>query len=348
MAESREDAQAETVEGAPIESEADARDTFIDEVPAAVATASQSPLTASSWGPPQLEGYTVHGPGLDDRPRLSWTARHAGADLYFIDVRFAGEPRQTIGPIPAGDVLPHMAMREARARRAYDEVAARFCASPSIEVGPATLAAAEAPWPPVITMPAAPPRAAPPAPAAEPVRGQLETVAQPATTDTPSERSEVAPPAPSIVATADAPVTTATEKAESAAELRATAAPPPPAEPAATATTDDTASADIPPAAAAPAASALPAVTGARGMLMQSITRASQLLHAPKLSLRVIRSQTTTAARPPPTQDLESGKSAGPPAPSPEPDPAAPAHAATPKSDDLVLRDIDELLARHP
>jgi hypothetical protein len=78
-------------------------------------------------------------------------------------------------------------------------------------------------------------------------------------------------------------------------------------------------------------------------MLRQSIARASQLLHAPKLSLKVVRAQTTTVARPAPTADPEAGKSAGTPAP-----PAGPAAPPHPASDDRVLRDIEEVLTRQP
>lgn len=387
MAESREDAQAEILEVVPIESEADETNTSIDEVPSAGAAASDSPLTASSWGPPELEGYTVHGPGLDDRPRLSWTARHAGADLYFIDVRFAGEPRQSIGPLPASEVVRHIAAREAQARRAYDEIAARFSGRPSVDVPPVVLAAAEAPWPPVI-IPSAPMRTAAPAPA-EPLHPEPVIAAQPAATDLPPEAEQAAPmaavaPEPIEGAAAAESIESATAAmAEPSAELPAgpsapkllrasgvigapqtislslrinPSAPEPqsPAPAAATSSPDSIASsagmaaADAASVAEPPTVSAPPPVTGAKGMLMQSIARASQLLHAPKLSLKVIRTQATTAARPAPAQDVETGKVAEAPAPSPEPEPAAPRQAATPKSDDLVLRDIEELLARQP
>lgn len=360
MAESREDAQADTAADAAPDLHADERagqpadeNERGEEAPADDA-ASIETAPPSSWGPPELEGYTIHGPGWGDRPHLSWTARHAGADLYFIDVSFGSEPHQTIGPLPAREVVPHMAAREAQARRAYDDIAGRFARGLPANARPPAFAAAEVSWPPVFAMPVVPQTDTPPHPADPPDPEPVTQAPPPALPDDPmtalglepsikpdAEQASSAPRDASAPAPPSEPAAPVMLKASGVLgtshtikiTLRAKPAAPGggAAEPAADKTTEAIPTAALSATATSSHDFASPA-GGAKGVLMQSIARASQLFHAPKLTLRTARA----AARVP--EPDESGQNAAPA--------AAPTAGTKSSEEDRVLRDIQDVLAR--
>lgn len=90
-----------------------------------------TPVAALAGSLDDLDGYCVVGPGPADRPRLSWTARRAAPDRYFIDEAFGGAPRLTIGPLPVDEVTGFIATRAAEARGLYETTLRRFDRQPS-------------------------------------------------------------------------------------------------------------------------------------------------------------------------------------------------------------------------
>lgn len=95
-----------------------------------ISPAGDAVAALDQW-PEDLDGYCVVGPGPADRPRLSWTARRASPDRYFIDEAFGGAPRLTIGPLPAGEITGFIAGREAEARSLYESTLRRFERQPA-------------------------------------------------------------------------------------------------------------------------------------------------------------------------------------------------------------------------